>query len=246
MARSIFQWTPTVWQGWRETANPYRQFKSDRDRTLVLQALQLHDGDSVLEVGCGYGWISEALLKAANIRWVGVDPAETMVRHLRATLGAYKPNAIVGNGGRLPFPSESVDKVLCTGVLMHVNNEFEILKEMERVLRPGGILVCSMNNVFSPVSWVERVRNLPKKKYTQNYQRPSTYRSYLRSLGLELSHVAGDGVFSTSVLRLGRFGFPPARAFPALSRLDRLVGKRLVAWSHEIWFTAIKPPQAFA
>jgi SAM-dependent methyltransferase len=169
-----------------------------------------------------------------------------MVRHLRGTLGAYQPNAIVGNGGRLPFASQSVDKVLCTGVLMHVNNEFEILKEMERVLRPGGILVCSMNNVFSPVSWVERVRNLPKKKYTQNYQRPSTYRSYLKSLGLELLDVAGDGVFSTSVLRLGRYGFPPARAFPALRRFDRLAGKRLVDWSHELWFTAIKPSPSLA
>lgn len=244
MARSIFQWTPAVWQDWRETANPYRKFKSEQDRTLVLEALQLRDGDSVLEVGCGYGWISEALMKAANIRWIGVDPAEAMVRHLRATLGAYRPNAIVGNGGRLPFPSGSVDKVLCTGVLMHVNNEFEMLAEMERVLRPGGILVCSMNNVFSPASWAERVRNLSKKKYTQNYQRPSTYRSYFKNLRLELLHVAGDGLFSTSVLRLGRFGFPPARAFPVLHRLDRLAGKRLETLSHELWFTAIKPPQS--
>lgn len=51
---------------------------SDQDRALVLQALQLHDGDSVLAVGRGYGWTSEALLKAAKIRWIGLDPAEAI------------------------------------------------------------------------------------------------------------------------------------------------------------------------
>jgi protein-L-isoaspartate O-methyltransferase len=44
----------------------------------VLQALQLHDVDSVLAVGRGYGWTSEALSKAAKIRWIGLDPAEAI------------------------------------------------------------------------------------------------------------------------------------------------------------------------
>src|SRR5437879_7671729 len=80
----LFEWTPTFWKGWRESSSPYRQFKSERDRSLTVQALQLREADRVLEVGCGYGWISRALLDAAKIRWVGLDPSESMVRELRS------------------------------------------------------------------------------------------------------------------------------------------------------------------
>ena len=57
MDQMRFEWTPDFWQGWRESGNPYRQYKSERDRRLVVESLELRDRDRVLEVGCGYGWI---------------------------------------------------------------------------------------------------------------------------------------------------------------------------------------------
>jgi cyclopropane fatty-acyl-phospholipid synthase-like methyltransferase len=68
--RDEFEWTPGFWQSWRESSNPYRQYKSERDRKLVLKSLQLRDGERVLEVGCGYGWISRALWAAAKVEWM--------------------------------------------------------------------------------------------------------------------------------------------------------------------------------
>jgi len=83
MNQTKFEWTPTFWQGWRESNNPYRQYKSDRDRRLVLELLDLHDGERVLEVGCGYGWISQVLWDTAKINWFGVDQSPEMIQHLR-------------------------------------------------------------------------------------------------------------------------------------------------------------------
>src|ERR1700722_2071383 len=102
-----FEWTSAYWQGWRETSNPYRQFKSERDRSLTVEALQLCDGEQVLEVGCGYGWITEALFRAARIRLVGIDSSVSMVEQLRARLSDYRPAASVGDARRIPFPSNS-------------------------------------------------------------------------------------------------------------------------------------------
>lgn len=78
---------------------------------LAVRALQLRDGDRVLEVGCGYGWITQALLEAAKIRWVGVDLSESMVPELRASLAAHQPDAFIASAYHLPFPAESSDKV---------------------------------------------------------------------------------------------------------------------------------------
>ncbi len=236
----MFEWTPTFWKGWRESSSPYRQFKSERDRSLTVQALQLSEADRVLEVGCGYGWISRALLDAAKIRWVGLDPSESMVRELRTSLAAYQPRALVGTAYHLPFAAESFDKVICTGVLMHVVDEFAALQEMVRVLRTGGLLVCSMNNALSPFSLPVRLRNHRKRGFIQNFRRPATYRRYLQALGLKLLSIAGDSLFATVPLSIGRFSFPPASAFTAVRQIDQWAVQRFAWLAYEVWFTAIK------
>ena len=133
----MFDWTPAFWQGWREASNPYRRFKSERDRSLTLNALRLSDQEQVLEVGCGYGFISRALLGSAKIRWVGLDRSESMVRKLRASVPELRFDAFIGDAHSLPFSANSFDKVVCTGVLMHLSDEFRALREMAPVLRPG-------------------------------------------------------------------------------------------------------------
>ena len=138
-----------------------------RDRSITVEELHLVDGESVLEVGCGYGWITEALLGAAKIRWTGLDRSESMVAQLRARLSAYRASAFVGDACRLPFPANSFDKVLCTGVLMHVTDDHAALAKIARVLKPGGLLVCSVNNAISPYSLPVRFHNSSKKGFTE-------------------------------------------------------------------------------
>lgn len=235
-----FEWTSAYWRGWREASNPYRQFKSERDRSLTVEALQLRDDDRVLEVGCGYGWITESLLQAARIRWVGLDRSESMAHQLRTNLARYDPNVFVGDASRLPFASDSFDKVLCTGVLMHIPNERPAVSEIVRVLRPGGLFVSTINNALSPLSVPVRFYNSFKNGFTQNFRLPRSYERYLCSLGLRVHQVRGDGLFITVPVTFGRFTFPPTCAFRFLRSVDQwAVG--CVPWlAYEVWFTASK------
>jgi SAM-dependent methyltransferase len=235
-----FEWTPGYWQGWRESSNPYRKFKSERDQALTVQALQLRDGERVLEVGCGYGWITQALLHAARIRWVGLDRSESMIRQWRASFAEQRPGAFIGDGRRLPFPSASFDKVLSTGVLMHVTDEFAALREMARVLRPGGLLVCSMNNALSPFALPVRFLNSFKNGFVQNFRLLRTYRRYLRELGLHLNQTRGDALFITVPLQIGRISWPPRFAFPFLRSVDQWAVERAPWLAYEVWFAATK------
>ena len=236
----MFEWTPEYWQSWREAGNPHRELKSERDRHLALDPLRLHDGERVLEVGCGYGWITQALLHAAKIQWVGIDRSESMVRELRTKLSDHQTNALVADAHHLPFQSAAFDKILCTGVLMHVDDPFTALKEMVRLLRPQGLLVCSMNNALSPFSGPAMLRNTAKKGFVQKFHLPTTFRRYLHALGLRICGMTGDSVFATVSLSIGRFSFPPKRAFPVLKSLDQWAVNRFPWLAYEVWFVATK------
>ena len=235
-----FEWTPGFWQGWRESSNPYRQYKSERDRKLVLKSLQLRDGERVLEVGCGYGWISRALWAAAKVEWFGVDRSGEMVRHLHSTSTICPPHASVADAGLLPFKDGEFDKVLCTGVLMHIADDERAVQELVRVLRPGGILVCSINNALSPCSLPVRLWNLRKKGFIQKFRFPTSFRGILRAAGVELTGMSGDGIVATVPLVLGQFHFPPVSLFSLLHKLDGWAADHFAWLAYEVWFSGVK------
>lgn len=57
---------------------------------------------------------------------------------LTVDIGSFPEVDLVGDGHRLPFRSSSVDRIVCTGVLEHVEFPERVVAEMVRVLRPGG------------------------------------------------------------------------------------------------------------
>jgi SAM-dependent methyltransferase len=244
MDQMNFKWTPDFWQGWRESDNPYRKYKSERDRRLVVNSLQLRDGERVLEVGCGYGWISRALWSAAKIEWIGVDRSEEMISRLRTTHPECGGWALLADASRLPFGDGEFDKVLCTGVLMHIADNTTAVQELIRVLRPGGRLLCSINNALSPYSFPVRLWNQRKKGFVQKFQLPGSFRRILRDGGVQLDAMTGDGIVATVPLTIGRFHFPPVSISSTICRWDEWTSDRCAWLAYEVWFCGVKvmPP----
>lgn len=238
--RDKFQWTPEFWQSWRESSSPYRQYKSERDRRLVLKTLGLRDGDRVLEVGCGYGWISEVLWGSANIEWTGVDREGAMLQRLSAAHPEHRNRILVSDAGHLPFGDAEFDKVLCTGVLMHIAENATAVRELLRVLRPAGRLLCSVNNALSPFSLPVRAWNYRKPGFVQVFQIPGSFRRRLRREGLRLEGTMGDGILATVPLAVGPFRFPPASISSALCKWDGWVTDRFTGLAYEVWFYGVK------
>lgn len=242
MTQTGFEWTPDFWQGWRESDNPYRKYKSERDRRLALEALQPRDGEKILEVGCGYGWISTALWDTARIEWYGVDRSEAMIRNIRSTRSNQALRTSVVDGKQLPFLDNTFDKVLCTGVLMHIADDVAVIHELLRVLRPKGALLCSFNNALSPFSIPARIWNSRKKGFVQKFRTPGSMHGILSRAGAKLSHMAGDGIMATVPLSIGGVCFPPARAFPIIQKMDDWAVHRFAWLAYEVWFIGIKSP----
>lgn len=110
-------------------------------------------GMRVLDAGCGYGRNLVYLLRegceifALDLDGDGVDH----VRQLAASLQSGLPagNFQVGGIERMPFPDAFVDVVICNSVLHFARDEEhfrEMLWELWRVLRPGGMLFCRLGS----------------------------------------------------------------------------------------------------
>src|SRR6185436_20141247 len=74
---------------------------------------------------------------------------------LRAADPTFPFSLTLGNIEKLPYPDASFDLVLSTGVIEYLRHDATVLREMSRVLRPGGYLILPVTNLWSPVNYLD-------------------------------------------------------------------------------------------
>ena len=95
-------------------------------------------GKSCLDVGCGVGRLSEICLGSADLVF-GVDLSDAVTEAARLiSTPSFVP--IRASGDLIPLKDESIDFVFCWGVLHHTKDPAETLKDLWRVVKPGGSL----------------------------------------------------------------------------------------------------------
>src|SRR3954471_18731336 len=112
-------------------------------------------GRRVVEVGLGYGTLSQQLLDA-GARYTGIDIARgpaAMVNH-RAQLLGRPACAVRGSGLALAVADDSVDCVVSIGCFHHTGSIEQCIRETHRVLKPGGVAVVMVHNQFSYRHWI--------------------------------------------------------------------------------------------
>ena len=128
----------------------YRRWRASRlgtitdalEEALLLELIGSPAGLRILDVGCGDGALATALAgRGANM--TGVDADSRMLAAGRARAGAMGLAVafVEGDVGALPFPDASFDVVVAVTVLCFVPDTQHAVREMARVLRPGGRLV---------------------------------------------------------------------------------------------------------
>jgi SAM-dependent methyltransferase len=115
-------------------------------------------GSRLLEIGCGMG---TDLLQFARggARCVGVDLTPRSVEITRHRFALYGADGafMLADGERLPFASNSFDVVYSNGVLHHTPDTAGAIREVHRVLRPGGTAKVMLYHRHSLNYWIEIV-----------------------------------------------------------------------------------------
>ncbi|MSR58917.1 MAG: class I SAM-dependent methyltransferase [Planctomycetaceae bacterium] len=98
---------------------------------------------SILDVGSGAGQILGHLLKRAHAdtRLVAFDLSHHMLRRARSRLHSDRPGFVAGDLTQLPFADSSFDCITCGWVIEHLPDPRPGLRELARVLQPGGRLI---------------------------------------------------------------------------------------------------------
>ena len=104
----------------------------------------LNPGMSLLDCGCGPGAITVDLAETLAPREVvGIDLGESQIELARALAAERHVSDVrfeVANIYELPFPDDTFDAAFAHTALEHVGNPVAALKEMRRVLKPGGVV----------------------------------------------------------------------------------------------------------
>jgi ubiquinone/menaquinone biosynthesis C-methylase UbiE len=97
----------------------------------------------VFELGCGGGINHEFYDAGAVTSYAGIDPHEGLLDATRAAAAAkgWAVDLRQGRGEAIPFADDSFDCAVCTFTLCSVDDPEQVMREMRRILRPGGRLL---------------------------------------------------------------------------------------------------------
>ncbi|OEU94838.1 methyltransferase domain-containing protein [Streptomyces oceani] len=186
---------------------------SERLSDLLIDKLEAGPGDRVLDVGCGVGTPGVRLATRTGAELVGISISERDVELANARAEregcADRARFQRANALEMPFEDDSFDHVLALESIVHMPDRAQVLKEIARVLRPGGSVSLTDFVERSPQSGdqakpaflkrlqgavVDRVQKAALDRVMESWHtaplvRAADYPSYASAAGLEITEV---------------------------------------------------------
>jgi 2-polyprenyl-6-hydroxyphenyl methylase/3-demethylubiquinone-9 3-methyltransferase len=189
-------------------------------------------GKVVLDLGCAGGFMAEATAQK-GARVSGIDPAQNAIEAAKhhAVANDFDISYDVGVGEQMPYSDAMFDIVVCVDVLEHVKNLIQVLAEVARVLKPGGLFLYDTIN-RNPIARLATItvaedilRLLPKGTHDPAmFIKPHELRTAMTNAGLVCGPQTGLGPRSVNKRLDFKFGPLPFKTiiYMGTARLPNL------------------------
>jgi len=166
-------------------------------RRRTLEAMALRTGESVLDIGCGPGYLTADIAHAIGVRGriVAIDTSQPMLDIARSRCAAYPQVELkLADAARLPCEDASIDAAAAVQVYLFVDELDAAVRELARVLRPGARAVI-VDTDWDSVVWhssdparMQRMLDVWTQRYTDAHV-ARRFPGALDRAGLTVEHV---------------------------------------------------------
>ena len=139
MSRRVKDYFEQVSSQWDTLRN---SFYTDEVREAILNAVKVGPLDTVLDAGAGTGYLTEAAAKRAR-SVIALDFSKSMTDQARGKITRPNVEFKLGNVERIPLHDSSVDVVIGSMILHHCPRPHVAIRDMVRVMKPGGRIALS-------------------------------------------------------------------------------------------------------
>ena len=146
------------------------------------ELLELESNDNLLEIGFGNGqFIKDMCRRIEPGHYSGIDISNTMIKYAKqknkSLIRSGKVSLIKSNANNLPFDNNTFNKVLTINTIYFWDNPKGVMKEVKRVLQPGGKFVVSFNpkETMEGSEYVKEKFNLYDKNQVENLFKSSGF-----------------------------------------------------------------------
>ena len=130
---------------------------------ILLSSSRIHKNSLVIDVGCGVG-SNLSLLNSMGFNVIGIDSEIYSLSFAKKNVSV---SLINGDLSRLPIKSNSIDIIIATDILEHLNEDTTGIKEMYRTLAHRGIAVLTVP-AFEFLWGTQDVVGMHKRRYSKN------------------------------------------------------------------------------
>ncbi len=152
----------------------------------------------VLDVGCGDGFFAQVVLSQNKMKDIDVslDVKESRIEEAR-NLGIYK-KLVIYDGKKIPYPDNHFTTVISNSVFEHVADLDVVLKEIHRVMKPGGIFITTVmakpweKNLFFSIFFGKSYERWMRKKQVHiNLLSKQQWDNTFQKRGLRIEKIIG-------------------------------------------------------
>ncbi len=136
MSKQYFEKIAPQWDAMQKT------FFSEAIRNKAFYLADIQPNKIAADIGAGTGFITEGLVQK-KVHVIAVDQSEEMLKVIKEKISRKEIDCRIGEAEKLPIENEFVDYVFANMYLHHVEVPQTAVKEMVRILKPGGRLVIT-------------------------------------------------------------------------------------------------------